>query len=111
MKEYTLVSEGGRNLSGGQRQRIGIARAILEKPDLIVFDEATSSIDNYTQHRISEAISQMQCSQLLVSHRLSTVETSDKILVMDKGEIAEKGTSKELLQKRGIYYKLYTGEL
>lgn len=111
MKEYTLVSEGGRNLSGGQRQRIGIARAILEKPDLIVFDQATSSIDNYTQHRISEAISQMKCSQLLVSHRLSTVETSDKILVMDKGEIAEKGTSKELLQKRGIYYKLYTGEL
>lgn len=111
MKEYTLVSEGGRNLSGGQRQRIGIARAVLEKPDLIVFDEATSSIDNYTQHRISEAISQMKCSQLLVSHRLSTVETSDKILVMDKGKITEKGTSKELIQKRGIYYKLYTGEL
>lgn len=111
MKENTLVSEGGRNLSGGQRQRIGIARAILEEPDLIVFDEATSSIDNYTQHRISDAISEMKCSQLLVSHRLSTVKACDRILVMDKGEIAEEGDNQELLEKRGIYYSLYTGEM
>lgn len=110
MKEYTLVSEGGRNLSGGQRQRIGIARAILEKPDLIVFDEATSSVDNFTQQKISKSISEMNCAQLLVSHRLSTVETCDKIIVMDNGEIRENGSPSDLIKERGIFYKMYSGE-
>lgn len=111
MKENTLVSESGSNISGGQRQRIGIARALLEKPDLIVFDEATSSIDNYTQHRISDSISKLKCSQLLVSHRLSTVENSDKIIVIDKGRIVESGTPIDLFQQKGLYYRLYTGEM
>ena len=105
----TLVGERGIKLSWGERQRVAIARAILENKQIIVMDEATSALDSESEFLIQEAIEELMQNKtlLIIAHRLSTIMKMDKIIVMDKGKVAEKGSHKELLAKdNGIYKKL-----
>jgi ATP-binding cassette subfamily B protein len=114
---YTVVGERGVRLSGGQRQRLGIARALLVEPDVLVFDEATSSLDYESERSIQLAMKSIQgtCTTIIIAHRLSTVRDADKIVVLDQGRIMEVGNHEELLRHEGIYRRLHslqeTGEL
>jgi ATP-binding cassette subfamily B protein len=114
---YTVVGERGVRLSGGQRQRLGIARALLVEPDVLVFDEATSSLDYESERAIQLAMRNIQgtCTTIIIAHRLSTVRDADKIVVLDQGQIVEVGNHQELLHREGIYRRLHllqeTGEL
>jgi ABC-type bacteriocin/lantibiotic exporter with double-glycine peptidase domain len=110
MGYYTMISEGGNNFSGGQRQRLLLARALMKKPKLLILDEATSALDNLSEARIQENLQKLNCTQIIIAHRLSTVINADRILVMHDGEIIESGTHEELLDKMGYYYSLYYGE-
>ncbi|MEM6501508.1 MAG: ABC transporter ATP-binding protein [Cyanobacteria bacterium P01_C01_bin.89] len=107
---YTIVGERGLRLSGGQRQRLGIARALLVDPDVLVFDEATSSLDSESERAIQEAMGSILGTRttLVIAHRLSTVRDADKIVVLDDGDIAEVGTHHQLLKQRGLYHRLHT---
>ena len=109
----TLIGEGGLTLSGGQRQRLAIARALVQKTEIILFDEATSALDNETQKSIQEAINNMKNKYtiLIIAHRLSTVINSDKILLIDDGKVIAEGTHNELLKKNKSYKELYNLEL
>ncbi len=109
----TIVGEGGVSLSGGQRQRLAIARALVQKTEIILFDEATSALDNETQKEIQNAIDNMQGEYtiLIIAHRLSTVINSDRLVFVEDGEILDVGTHQELLQKNKSYQKLYELEL
>lgn len=112
-KYDTLIGEGGVNLSGGQRQRLAIARALVQKTEIILFDEATSALDNETQRQIQKSIDNMKKDYtiLIIAHRLSTVINSDRILFLNNGKIEDVGTHKELLKKNKEYKKLYEAEL
>ena len=112
-KYDTIVGEGGVNLSGGQRQRLAIARALIQKNEIILFDEATSALDNETQSEIKMAIDNLkgEYTILIVAHRLSTVIDSDKIFVVDNGCIVDSGTHKELLNRCEVYKNLYNKDL
>ena len=111
-KYDTLLGEGGTNLSGGQKQRLAIARALLKKSKIILFDEATSSLDNITQNELQKSINNISndFTIIIVAHRLSTIKDCNKIYVMDKGEIVGEGTHKELLKNNKQYKKLYNEE-
>ncbi len=103
------VIENGAAFSAGQRQLISFARTLAFKPDILILDEATANIDTETEVLIQDALKKIMKGRttLIVAHRLSTIQNSDKIIVMHKGEIREEGTHQELLSKKGIYYKLY----
>lgn len=102
----TYIGENGQNISGGQKQRIAIARALAQNPEIVVFDEATSNLDIITEKKIYDNIKKEGVSQIVVTHRLHTVQDFDKIYVMDKGTIIEKGTHTELIKNKGLYYKM-----
>jgi len=106
MGMHTIVNEGGTTFSGGQRQRLLIARSLVHHPRIIVFDEATSSLDNETQAIVSKTLDAMRSTRIVVAHRLSTIEHADRILVMDRGEIVEDGTYSELMEKKGLFAEL-----
>ena len=103
--ERTHVGERGLKLSGGEKQRVAIARAILKQPKIMIFDEATSSLDSKAEQKILQAMEQVRgnYTSVVIAHRLSTIVDSDLILVLDKGEIAEHGTHIELLNRKGLY--------
>ena len=109
----TIIGEGGINLSGGERQRLAIARALIQKTEIILFDEATSALDNETQANIKKAIDNMKNGYtiLIIAHRLSTVIDCDRILFLDEGKIKAEGTHQELLNSCKNYQNLYESEL
>ncbi|CVK19420.1 NHLP bacteriocin export ABC transporter permease/ATPase subunit [Sporomusa sphaeroides] len=106
MGMHTIISEGASNISGGQRQRILIARSIVHRPRIILFDEATSALDNRTQAMVTESLSRLKATRIVVAHRLSTVINADVIYVLDKGEIVEHGTYAELMTEKGLFSAL-----
>ena len=114
---YTVVGERGMRLSGGQRQRLGIARALLVEPDVLIFDEATSSLDYESERSIQIAMQNILGTRttIIIAHRLSTIREADAIVVLDGGRIVEIGSHSELLKQKGIYRRLHslqeTGEL
>ena len=108
----TLITSGGMNLSQGQRQLLAIARAILAESDILILDEATSSIDTRTEIEIQRGLNHLLegRTSFVIAHRLKTIENADQILVIDKGEIIEKGTHEELLLKKGFYAHMYESQ-
>ena len=109
---YNTVIEGNKNsLSQGQRQLLSIARAAVSDPPVMIMDEATSSIDTRTEALIQKGMDRLMEGRtvFVIAHRLSTVMNSDVIMVLDHGEIIERGTHASLLEKKGVYYRLYTG--
>lgn len=111
----TIIGEGGLKLSGGEKQRISIARALLRKPNLLMFDEATSSLDSITEEEISNTIreisSQRKQITILIAHRLSTIMHADRIYVLEKGKIIETGNHDNLLHEKGLYYAMWRQQI
>jgi ABC-type transport system involved in Fe-S cluster assembly fused permease/ATPase subunit len=110
---HTMVGERGLKLSGGEKQRVAIARTILKRPPILVFDEATSSLDSKSERSILAALEKISQghSSMVIAHRLSTIVDADKILVLDQGCIVEQGTHLELLNLGGRYSELWTSQL
>jgi len=106
MGMFTHISEGSGSVSGGQRQRLLIARAVAAKPKLLIFDEATSALDNITQRQVSDALGALDCTRIVVAHRLSTIRNCNRILVLDGGCIVEDGTYDELVAQGGAFAEL-----
>ncbi|MFC7370627.1 ABC transporter ATP-binding protein [Fictibacillus iocasae] len=108
----TVVGERGLKLSGGQRQRVALARAILRHPPILIFDEATSSLDGETEERVQTSLEELipGRSTITIAHRLVTVKNADRILLLDRGVVAEQGTHDELLKQKGKYYELYMAQ-
>ena len=111
----TMIGEGGVKVSGGEKQRLSIARALLRKPDMLVFDEATSALDSLTEKEISKTIIDVSGKKdlitILIAHRLSTVLHADKIFVLEKGKMIESGTHNELLELKGLYYAMWRQQI
>ena len=114
-KFNSVISEGGNNLSGGQRQRIAIARIFLRKPKILILDEATSALDNTSEKHIQTEIEKLQLENhttiISIAHRLTTLKNCDRIIVLNKGDIAESGKYDELIEKNGIFSDMYYGKL
>jgi ATP-binding cassette subfamily B protein len=108
----TVLSEGGENLSQGQRQLLAIARAFLKNPAILLLDEATSNVDTHTERLIQDAMLRLMRGRttFTIAHRLSTIRNADLILVVRDGEIVERGTHRELLEKKGFYSSLYLSQ-
>ena len=111
MGMQTVIAEGSGNISGGQRQRILIARALVNKPSILIFDEATSALDNRSQAIVTKSIDELKATRIVIAHRLSTIRNCEKILVMEDGKIVETGNFDELLAKNGIFTKLVERQL
>ena len=107
----TPLVDGGASLSGGQRQRLALARALLGRPAVLLLDEATSALDTLTERRVQESLAGFGCTQVVISHRLSTISHADLILVMDKGRIVEQGRHAELMLRQGLYSQLVGAQL
>ncbi|TXH70974.1 MAG: ABC transporter ATP-binding protein/permease [Thiothrix sp.] len=109
----TIVGERGLKLSGGEKQRVAIARAILKQPPILIFDEATSSLDSATEQAIQKTLNEVagHHTTLMIAHRLSTIVDADQILVMDHGQVIEKGTHAELINQQGIYKQMWDLQL
>jgi ATP-binding cassette, subfamily B, bacterial len=111
----TLIGEGGVKVSGGEKQRLSIARALLRRPHLLVFDEATSSLDSITEEEITRTIREVgqrtDVVTILIAHRLSTIMHADRIYVLERGRIVEEGTHSELLDEKGLYYALWRQQI
>jgi ATP-binding cassette subfamily B protein len=113
LRYETHLDENGSNLSGGQRQRLAIARAMLKKPDILIFDEATSNLDAVTELAIQQTIDaySRNLTSIIIAHRLSTIRSCDVIFVMDKGKVIESGSHEELMQLKGYYHRLYQAQI
>jgi len=111
----TVIGEGGVKVSGGEKQRLSIARALLRQPDILVFDEATSSLDSITEEEITETIREVSVVKdhitILIAHRLSTIMHADRIFVLEKGNIIEAGRHEELLLEKGLYYAMWRQQI
>jgi ATP-binding cassette subfamily B protein len=112
---YSVIGEGGMKISGGEKQRLSIARALLRKPNLLVFDEATSALDSITENEITQTIKDIvaykQHITVMIAHRLSTIMHADKIFVLEKGKIIETGNHDELLHEKGLYYAMWRQQI
>lgn len=104
MAMFTVISEGDGSISGGQKQRILIARAIVSQPKILILDEATSSLDNITQENLIHSLEKLNCTKIIVAHRLSTIQLCDKIIMVNNGQIIEEGTYESLIDKNGMFY-------
>jgi NHLM bacteriocin system ABC transporter ATP-binding protein len=107
----TLITEGGSQLSGGQRQRVMIARALVNRPRLLFFDQATSALDNRTQAIVGESVATMNATRIIIAHRLSTIRGADRIVVLENGRVAETGTYEELVGRNGAFRRLVHRQL
>ena len=108
-----MVGERGLKLSGGEKQRVAIARTILKRPPILVFDEATSSLDSKSERSILSALQEISQghTSMVIAHRLSTVVDADRIVVLDQGSMVEQGSHRELLSLKGHYFELWTAQL
>ena len=105
----TIVSERGIGLSGGQKQRIALVRALLKKGKVLILDDATSSLDMETEYRIQKALRKRRdVTKFIIAYRISAVKDADEILVIDQGEIVERGSHESLLRQKGRYYRIYS---
>lgn len=111
MAMHTAITAGSSTLSGGQRQRIVIARAIVNKPRIIIFDEATSALDNRTQAEVSRSLEGLNATRIVIAHRLSTIINADRIYVMDQGKIVQSGTYAELISQEGPFAEMAKRQL
>jgi ATP-binding cassette, subfamily B, bacterial len=111
----TTIGEGGLKLSGGEKQRLSIARALLRKPNLLLFDEATSSLDSLTEEEITDTIRDISREgnqiTILIAHRLSTIMHADRIFVLEKGDVVETGSHESLLEEKGLYYAMWRQQI
>jgi ATP-binding cassette subfamily C protein len=108
----TLLPPGGGTLSSGQRQRILIARALIHRPRVLFFDEATSALDNRTQEIVTASTRTLAATRLVIAHRLSTIIDADRIIVLDKGAVAQQGTFTELMDEPdGLFFRLASRQL
>lgn len=111
MSYETLVADGGASLSGGQRQRLALARALVRKPAILLLDEATSALDSVTERRIQKELEALHCTRIVVAHRLSTIRAADLILVMDDGQLVERGRHDELVAQGRVYAGLVSAQM